>query len=124
MSIAGRIQRARLRHAAAYPGRGGWRVYVDGVELLNPNGTTPVIKALSVNERMAIAALSGVAEDVTVWRVRHLGAAQTLSASWTLSLDGGVTSFTVQALSRHPKTAATAISAATFEYTLQGNPPL
>jgi hypothetical protein len=124
MSIVNRIQSARLRHAARYPGQGVWRVYIDAVELLNPDGTTPVIKALSVNERMAIVALNGVSEDVAIWRVRHLGPAQTLNATWTLSLDGGVTTFSVQAITRLAKTAATANTVAVFEYILQGNPPL
>jgi hypothetical protein len=118
------MQRARLRHAAIYPGQGVWRVYVDEVELLNPDGTTPVIKALSVNERMAIVALNGVAEDVVIWRARHLGTGQTLNAAWTLSLDGGVTKFSVQAITRLSKTAQTASTVAVFEYFLQGNPPL
>lgn len=122
--LTSRMQKTRLRHAAAYPGQGVWRVYADGVELLNPDNTTPVIKLLSINERMAIVALNGVSEDLAIWRVRRLGPAQTLNAPWELSLDGGVTKFSVQALQRFAKTAPTANTAAAFEYLLQGNPPL
>ena len=124
MSIVNRMQSARLRHAARYPGQGIWRVYADGVELRNPDNTTPVIKLLSINERMAVVALNGVSEDLAIWRVRLLGPAQTLNAPWQLSLDGGVTKFSVQALHRFAKTAQTASTSAVFEYLLQGNPPL
>lgn len=124
MSIINRMEKARLRHAALYPGQGVWRVYANAVELRNPDNTTPVVKLLSINERMAVVALNGVSEDLAIWRVRLLGPAQTINESWQLSLDGGVTKFSVQALQRFAKTAPTASTVAVFEYILQGNPPL
>ena len=121
MSIAKRIQTARLRHAQQYPGQGRWRCYVGGVELLNPDGATPVIKQMGVTETMGLIALSGATEDVAFWRVRHMGTEQPVSAAWSLSLDGGVTTFPVQCTRRETKTADTDATAPCFEYFLRGN---
>lgn len=121
MTIATRMQLARLKQAALYPGQGVWRVYVGGAELLNPDDSTPYIKQLSVNEAMAVSALSGVVEDVAFWMVRHLGEAQSVNQNWALSLDNGESGFLVQCVRREVVTAATEFTAPVYEYFLKGN---
>lgn len=122
MSLAIRMQAARLRQAALYPGQGVWRVYVNDTELLNVDQSTPYLKQLEVNESMAVSAMAGVVEDVAFWLVRHLGEAQNVNQAWALSLDSGEAGFQVECVRREVVTAETALSAPVYEYTLKGNP--
>lgn len=125
MTLAARMQQARLKQAAIYPGQGIWRVYAgaNGAmnEILNPDNSTPYLRQMRIAEAMSISALSGVMEDVAFWLVRVVGPPLTLNQDWAISLDGGENAFSVQCVYRRVKTAATATTADCYEYVLKGN---
>ncbi|NEO85524.1 MAG: hypothetical protein F6J87_14940 [Spirulina sp. SIO3F2] len=116
-----RIQQTRLRAAAYHPAQGIFRVFAGSSdqpslddEVLNPDGSTPYLRQLSVKEAMALTALSGSTEDLEYWLVRVVSTEPlSLNQNWVLTINGS-NGFPVQAVNRQ-------IKLGTFEYTLRGN---
>ena len=83
-----------------------WRgraIFADGVELLQSDGNRPRIQTISDRARNELEVLDRISTERQVWKARIIGTKPNPRASFTLSLDDGVTLIPVRLVSLQPK---------------------